>query len=132
MFKKLFSTPWPSILWSIVIFILLTISSPSIASESSFKFPNFDKLVHALLFGLFVTLWWFYLSTKWDNWFLALILGLISTVYGIGMEYYQLYFTKREFEFADMLADGIGSALAVIYCVWSKKSPYGNRGRNQN
>lgn len=132
MFKKIFSTPWPAILWTIVIFILLTISSPSITSESSFKIPNFDKLVHALLFGLFVALWWFYLSPKWHNWNLAVILGVISTGYGIGMEYYQLFFTKREFEFADMIADGLGSTVAAIYCLWVKKSPYGNRGRNQN
>ena len=45
------------------------------------------------------------------------------------MEYYQKFFTNRSFSYWDGLADAIGS----MFGSWAaKKSPYGNRGRNQN
>ncbi|MFZ9661215.1 MAG: VanZ family protein, partial [Chitinophagaceae bacterium] len=102
------------------------------SQKPSINIPNLDKLVHAIIFGIFVLFWWYYLNNKWDYKNLAIIIGTISIMYGVGMEYYQLLFTRREFEYADMLADGMGSILASLYCIRAKKSPYGNRGRNQN
>jgi hypothetical protein len=47
----------------------------------------------------------------------------------MGMEYYQKFFTNRSFSYWDGLADALGSVVGA----WAaKKSPYGNRGRNQN
>jgi VanZ family protein len=57
------------------------------------------------------------------------VLTLIAAGYGIGMEYYQKYFTARNFSILDAFADSLG---AVIGTSITKESPYGNRGRNQN
>jgi hypothetical protein len=47
----------------------------------------------------------------------------------MGMEYYQKFFTNRSFSYWDGFADALGSVVGA----WAlKKSPYGNRGRNQN
>jgi VanZ family protein len=54
---------------------------------------------------------------------------IISSGYGLGMEYYQKFFTLRSFSYWDAVADAVGSVVGVFAV---KKSPYGNRGRNQN
>jgi VanZ family protein len=60
---------------------------------------------------------------------IALLVFVAGSVYGMGMEFYQLYFTNRSFSWWDGLADTVGAGIGV----WlAKKSPYGNRGRNQN
>jgi VanZ family protein len=45
------------------------------------------------------------------------------------MEFYQKYFTERNFSILDAVADTIG---AIIGTSMAKESPYENRGRNQN
>ena len=81
--------------------------------------------------GLLWTAMIFYLlsrATMPANLIVLLIIILAST-YGMGMEYYQQYFTNRSFSYWDGLADAIGSVAGA----WAaKKSPYGDRGRNQN
>jgi VanZ family protein len=57
------------------------------------------------------------------------VLTLVAAGYGLSMEYYQKYFTARNFSTLDALADSLG---AVIGTCIIKESPYGNRGRNQN
>jgi VanZ family protein len=58
-----------------------------------------------------------------------LLLLIVGSSYGMGMEYYQKFFTNRSFSYWDGLADALGSVVGA----WAaKKSPYGNRGRNQN
>lgn len=132
MINKSLSTPWPSLGWTIVIFILLTIDGSSLSEDSGFSIPNIDKIAHVTLFGVFVIFWWHYLAPKWKYKYLIFFIGMGSTLYGIGMEFYQQAFTSREFEWGDMIADGAGSIIAALYCIRIKKSPYGNRGRNQN
>lgn len=123
MIKRIYSSPWPSILWTIFIFILLTIDSPSLSPKTNLKIPHMDKFVHAGIFGILVLVWWLYLYPFWKKNFLILIIFVFSTMYGIGMEYYQLAFTNREYEVADMFADGIGSLLAALVCIWAKNKP---------
>jgi VanZ family protein len=50
-------------------------------------------------------------------------------IFGIGMEFFQEAFTNRQFSWWDGFADMIGLFLGLGI---AKKSPYGNRGRNQN
>ena len=114
---KILNTPWPALLWTIVIFILLVIPLRGVSEGHFIQIPYFDKYVHAFMFGLFVWLWSRrYLSKlpadevrKKAFWIL-----IISCVYGAGMEFYQEYFTEREFDLGDILADAAGSIVAYL------------------
>lgn len=131
MIYKSLGSIWPSIIWTSVIFLLLSMSTDGLGGHGLFSLPGFDKLIHFGLFGAFVFLWGSYYSpkNKYPQARLLLTLILLASSYGLGMEYYQRYFTNRSFSLWDVLADTIGS-IAGAWAV--KKSPYGNRGRNQN
>lgn len=131
MIHKSLSSIWPSIVWTSVIFLLLSMSTDGLGGNGLFGIPGFDKVIHFTLFAAFVFLWGSYYSInkKYSLSRVLLILILLASAYGLGMEYYQRYFTNRSFSLWDALADTIGS-MAGAWVV--KKSPYGNRGRNQN
>lgn len=106
-------------------------STDGLGGNGLWGIPGFDKVIHFSLFAAFVFLWGSYytISKKYNPSRLLFILILLASAYGLGMEYYQRYFTNRSFSLWDALADTIGS-IAGAWVV--KKSPYGNRGRNQN
>jgi len=139
IFRKLSESVWIAIAWTLIIFILLVIPQDTIPEEEMFDISDFDKIVHCVLFGFFL---WF-----WANWYAAkkapyqtgsqFIIGilLITVAYGIGMEYYQRYFTSRDFDSGDIIADTLGAIVAALlfwFAYRKKISPYRNRGRNQN
>jgi len=123
---KLLNSPWPALLWTLLIFVLLTMDTGSV--EKIPAIPNLDKLVHAFLFGILAFLWVFFLDNRGISAWLPVF--LLATLYGAGMEFYQENFTSREFEWNDICADSLGALAGA----WAGKriSPYGNRGRNQN
>ena len=130
--KKHLKTIWPSIIWTAIIFVLLTIPTGSIEDAGMTDVIGMDKLVHFFLFCIFSFLWSVYLifrarSSKIHTYFWYIVLS--ASMYGLGMEFYQKFFTTREFSILDAAFDSFG-ALAGMF--WAKKSPYGNRGRNQN
>ena len=128
MTRKILVSPWPSLVWAILIFVLLSVNTGSMESVPLFGLKNLDKLVHAFLFGTMAFLLVYWLDGKGRNaWTLALA---IASIYGIGMEFFQENFTSREFEWNDIYADVTGAILGS----WAGKKigPYGNRGRNQN
>jgi VanZ family protein len=132
MVKDILKTPWPSILWTGLIFILLSIDTGSLESASRIPIPHFDKIVHFGIFGLYA-----WIILKWRasvsraGIIIAILSFFVSSLYGTAMEFYQEKFTAREFELGDIYADTIGALVATIGFM-STKSPYGNRGRNQN
>ena len=128
MISRLLRSAWPSLAWTVLIFILLTINTGSIESVPLMGIKNLDKLVHMFLFGVLAFLWVCrYQGSGKYSWIWVLVL---SAAYGMGMEFYQEHFTTREFELNDILADAAGAALGSI--MGKKIGPYGNRGRNQN
>lgn len=131
MIHKSLSSIWPSIVWTSVIFLLLSMSTDGLGGNGLLGIPGFDKVIHFSLFAVFVFLWGSYYSInkKYAPSRVLFILIFLASAYGLGMEYYQRYFTNRSFSLWDALADTIGS-IAGAWVV--KKSPYGNRGRNQN
>lgn len=129
---KYLSTKWPAILWSAIIFLLLAVRSPKLPEEKLIFIPHLDKFVHAFLFFVFVFLWGSYFAERKNNSSQKnklVLLAITGTVYGILMEYIQLY-TGRDFDIWDMVADGVGAFLCLL--LWQKISPGRNRGRNQN
>jgi VanZ family protein len=128
--KKLLSSIWPAIIWTMLIFILLVMPTKGLEVKDVNEIPNVDKFVHIILFAVFSFLWLSFAdSTKPINEkFNLLAILVIGSIYGLGMEFVQKYFTERNFSIMDALADTVGTAIGLVI----KKSPYGNRGRNQN
>ena len=114
--------------WTVFIFILLTINTGSMESVPLLGIKNLDKLVHIGLFGILAYLWICRYHHKGKHAWIWVL--LLCSAYGLGMEFYQEYFTTREFELNDIFADSFGAAIGAIS--GKKIGPYGNRGRNQN
>lgn len=122
--NKILHTLWPALLWSVIIFILLSIPGPDLPPGPDI--PLFDKIIHVFLFGTQVYLWCMYLSGRVN---FSIIPGIffltfiLSSLYGIGMEYYQKYFVvNRGFEISDMIADVTGSLIGwMLYKALSSK-----------
>ncbi len=129
--KMLKSSNWPALLWTCLIFYALSMDPKGMGEMSLMKVDGIDKLIHFILFAVFSFLWAARLNEKSidnENRLLLLVIAL-GAAYGMGMEYYQKFFTSRSFSYWDGLADALGAAAGS----WAvKKSPYGNRGRNQN
>ena len=132
MIRRLLESMWPGILWTLTIFFLLSMDTRDIITAPGFFDKlQIDKLIHFLLFGVYSVLWGSYLSANTSIKLNPLLILLIvsGSVYGLGMEFYQKLFTNRMFSIWDAVADAVG---AVAGAAVIKKSPYGNRGRNQN
>lgn len=116
-FRKYFSALYVPVVWSVIIGILCCLPGKVLPSETGFKIPGFDKIVHIGMFGGFVFLWNLYLSKRIST-LNALLKGffifyVLGNVYGIGMEYVQKYWIPgRDYDLADMIADMIGAGLA--------------------
>jgi hypothetical protein len=123
MLEKLRNSLWTAVLWTAVIFILLSMHTGTVESLPFLGFRHWDKYVHVFLFAVLVWLWLSYLhargklrkNTLW-------ITVLLCILYGTGMEYYQKYFTTREFETLDIFSDGLGAFLGAVY-FWKKNKP---------
>ena len=126
MIKRFLLTPWPLLLWTVMIFFLLTINTGSM--ESAPKIKHLDKLVHFILFAVMAFLWIYPGKQKATIKLLFIFICVAS--YGAGMEWVQENFTSGEFDWKDIYADTAGAAAGVI--VGKRIGPSGNRGRNQN
>ncbi|HLY69396.1 MAG TPA: VanZ family protein [Puia sp.] len=116
-FKKHFNHIFYPVAWSIIILILLTLPGSMLPHEKVFSIPNFDKLVHMILFGGFVLLWSIYFNKKIINQKKLLVvffrIFILASVYGASTEFIQKYFIpSRDFDVADILADVAGAAIA--------------------
>lgn len=127
----------PLVLWIIIIYILLTLPGSDFSEVGSFLPQNFDKLVHATLFGGIVFWFGFALihagieTYKRQIW----LITIIACLYGIGMEYVQKFWTNntRSFSYADMCADVIGAFIAFFLVRWlAKKYPSLHEKKKQN
>jgi VanZ family protein len=119
--KKIRHSFIPGILWFILVTVLLTLPGSSLPKEDWFGKIWLDKWVHIGLFAIMVTLWcWAMLKinsvgSRARTFFIWI--GIIGLIYGTGMEFVQKYFIpNRSFEAGDIIADGIGCALGVLYC----------------
>jgi len=117
---RILNHSWPAVTWSVIIFILLTLPASAIPSEGLFGIPQLDKVVHFILFGGLVYLWVRYLlakTKKLDLKQVILLFFVISSAYGIGMEYFQRYvLVDRHFDYGDIFADVLGALVAAIIC----------------
>ena len=114
--QKLLVKVYVPIAWTLVIIILLCIPGTMLPSEEGFSVPNFDKLIHWVLFGLFVFLWCFYFRSKKYRFkklmIIFFLVFLLSNILGVTMEFVQRCCVPfRDFSEGDIIADMIGSGL---------------------
>ena len=115
--KQYFSSPYPALAWTIIVGILCCLPGSLLPSETHFKIPQFDKLVHLTMFGGFVFLWNRYEARRAAEmkkllrlFFLWYVLG---NIYGVATELAQKYWIPgRDYDEADIIADMIGAGLA--------------------
>jgi len=105
------------VLWTFIIAFLCFMPGSLIPNEGGFSIPNFDKMVHAGMFGGFVFLWSLYLSNKIADVSrllrLFFLVFVIANAYGIGSEFVQkCCIPLRDFDLADIIADMIGTGIA--------------------
>lgn len=132
----------PAILAFILSAVLLTLPGSAFPSENWMGNIHLDKFIHIGMFGglTFLACWGFYcrekfrasnavtgaadavtdgVTRKTDNaklWRSFLYVAVAAFVYGIIMEYVQRdYIANRSFDSGDILADGAGAVLGLIY-----------------
>jgi len=100
------------IIYAVTIFVL---SSMSLTLSPSYSFPQMDKLIHAVEFGLFSVFLFraFQISfLKIPVLYLILITTSVSILYGALDEYHQLFTPFRTADLLDLLADSVGVLIA--------------------
>ncbi len=114
-----------SIIWAILILIACTCRIQT-NSGMDLDIPFLDKIVHFVMYlilGAIVTFEFRRITPKYYHKYIFKIL-IISIVYGIVIEVVQYFLPWRGFEFADMIADGLGAAAGIYgikYLVFDKK-----------
>jgi VanZ family protein len=111
----------PGIVWFFVVLILIWMPGNDIPkSEFLFKI-DFDKFVHAGIFGLLAVLfcWPFYKIAvprkKKIHYFI--FIALLTSAFGYSTELIQKYWADgRSYDLMDWIADSVGVLVAFIFC----------------
>lgn len=119
--KKHFGRLYTPLAWTLLIEILLCLPGPSLPDTGSFEIPYFDKIIHIVIFGVFVLLWCLYYSKKRLSidtlkviFFWIYIAALFN---GIAIEYIQLYLIPyRSFDQGDIIADVVSAGVVYGIC----------------
>ena len=107
--------------WLLVVTVLLVIPGSSLPNETWLTQIRIDKWIHIAIFSIMVIVWFIalrkkYLSGTPKQILISVVLACI--VYGIGMEFIQLYFvSNRSFDIWDIAADAAGSLAGYIFCL---------------
>lgn len=110
----------PGTAWFLLTLTLICIPGEKLP-DAEFLFEiNFDKAVHAGLFGGQVV-GWAWAFRKLPTWPKLLpVWVLLSLVWGVASELIQLYFIhNRTFSWMDILADSVGAILAWPFTHWA-------------
>jgi VanZ family protein len=113
--QRITRSPWAALAWTVIIFLLMIIPKGDIPNQGLFGIPHLDKLVHVIMFGLFVWTWFHTLRNpeKTNDIRLAWLLFGLAALYGTGMEFVQHYWTDRDFDTWDIVSDSAGAAIAA-------------------
>jgi VanZ family protein len=118
-------------IWTACVFYLLSFDTSSASDSAIWKVTGIDKIIHFFIFLIFAYLWgvFFLQHSSLNKKTVIYLIIILGTGFGMGMEFYQKFFTNRSFSYWDGVADAVGIIVGIW---WAKKSPYGHRGRNQN
>lgn len=115
-----------AVLWGLFLLTLTSWPSPPEVPVVS-SIPNFDKVVHATLYGVEGFL--LYFAIRWKgrpDWRRALVIGVILAVWGTLDEIHQLWIPGRSAEVGDALTDtvaGFGGALLALLGSRRREAP---------
>jgi len=109
----------PALVWSVVIFLAISLPAGAIPKTGLLKIPHFDKIIHALMFfilAVFLSFGFFKqspISSLQKNYFLLAI--LTGIIYGAATEGFQYFwFSSRHGNFYDFFANAFGTVFGVI------------------
>lgn len=122
LYRLLKRSYWPAVIWSAIIILLLVLPSKDVSVPQG-AFARFlglihaDKIVHFTLFGGFVGLWTIPYADKHSpaaNTRFFILICIAACLFGAAMEFVQLYFTDRDYENGDIVADSAGAISGMI------------------
>lgn len=120
MKKKDFLFWIPSIVWMIVIFILSSMTGSDL--QNTFPFFSDFNWGHFVAYFILAIAYYFALHRKVKHPKVLYIIIVLSILYGITDEFHQYFTPSRVPDINDLLADGIGAAVAAILLnIWYKK-----------
>jgi hypothetical protein len=110
----------PGIAWFLFVLVLICLPGEDVPEEPGWlNIPDFDKLVHAALFGGIV--FWFCMPFKksiisrQDKINIFIKIAIATIVWGITTEYIQKFFIDgRQFDLLDWAADSAGAVIAFF------------------
>lgn len=101
-----------ALIWTHLIFYGCSIPGTEIPEVHLDFIIRLDKLVHTTFFFVFFLLW---ACTRPYSTLFGLMLILLSSLYGLFIEYFQFYVVDgRGFEIADMFADTLGAVFGFL------------------
>ncbi len=107
-----------SLIWALLILIACTCRVQT-DSGIDIDIPFLDKIVHFgmyLILGALVTYEFRYITKYYFKYLVKTL--IICVLYGIFIEVVQYFMPWRGFEFADMIADGLGAAAGIYGIKW--------------
>lgn len=110
----------PGIAWFFIVLFLIGMPGRDIPGNSFLESINFDKMVHALIFGLMVILFvrplvMSNLTAESKKKYFILI-TVLTILWGLATEYIQKYFVPgRDFDLWDFAADALGAGMAGFF-----------------
>lgn len=110
-----------ALLWSLSILFL---SLANLSGVNIIKLESSDKLYHGMSYLILTFLWSAFLMFKTKNLKIShkTILGLIIIVFGIIIEYLQMYITTyRSFDWWDVLANIFGVIIGLLFFSLAQK-----------
>lgn len=110
----------PGIAWFFVVLVLICLPGKDVPDSSLLELLQFDKIVHAAIFGLMVILFIRPVAMssmekkEKISWYFRVALSV--AVWGLATEYIQKYFVPgRNFDPWDFVADATGCAIAYLF-----------------
>ncbi len=109
----------PGIAWFLIVLVLVCLPGKDVPDPEWITMPDFDKLVHAGLFGGIV--FWFCMPfrnapverARKINVFIKIMLATV--IWGITTEFIQKFFIEgRQFDLLDWAADSLGAVIAYF------------------
>jgi hypothetical protein len=115
-----------ALLWLVLILLLSLLSSGVVSSFNILDFVGIDKMGHLTFYSILSLLWFLALRKRK---YTAFAINISIIFFGIIMEIAQVLLNAgRMFEWADVLANTIGTLIGFYIFVWSynKFDQYGN------
>ena len=105
--------------WIGVIFVLCATPGEYIPSADWMELLSFDKFVHAGMFFILCSLWFLYAAKNGRGVAFFALIFVLGILYGASLEVMQAtYFSNRSADWKDMVANGFGCLMAVVF--WRK------------